>query len=99
MKKTMIVLAVVGVAALALGAAGFAYAQADAPATPFGRGGAMRWAADGEYGPMHDVMAAAIADALGLTVEELEAAHAEGKTAWDLAQEQGLTADEFGALM
>lgn len=115
MKKTLILVAVVGiaVAALAFGAAGNAYAQDDTPEFPFGgrggfgrhggRGGfgvgMMGWDGDGEAGPMHDAMSSAIADALGMTVDDLLAAHAEGKTAWDLAEEQGLTAEEFSTLM
>lgn len=116
MKKTIIFVAVVGiaVAALAFGSAGYAYAQDDNPDSPFGgRGGVGRhggrgsfgmgwhdnWDGDGEAGPMHDAMSSAIADAFGLTVEELEAAHEEGKTAWDIAEEQGLTDEEFSTLM
>lgn len=109
MKKTLLIVAVVGVAALVLGVAGYAYAQDDDPSTPFGRGGfgqhggfgpgMMGWDGDAEYGPMHETMEAAIAEALGVTVEELEAAHDAGKTAWDIAEEQGLTEEEFGTLM
>jgi len=106
MKKTIIVVALVGVVVLALGAAGFAYAQDDDPVTPFGRGGwaghgpgMMAWTGDGESGPMHETMQTAIAGAFGLTAEELEAAHDAGKTAWDFAQEQGLTEEEFSTLM
>lgn len=110
MKKTLIFVAVLGMFALALGVVGFAYAQDDDPATPFGpwsgRGGhgpgmMGRWYddGDGEAGPMHETMQASIAAALGLTVEELDAAYDDGNTVWDIAQEQGLTSEEFSALM
>ncbi len=107
MKKTILIVAVVGIVALILGGVGYAYAQDDDPSTPFGRGfghhvefgkGMFGWD-DDDYGPMHETMEAAIAAALGMTVEELEAAHEEGKTGWDIAQEQGLTEEEFSTLM
>ncbi len=109
MKKTLLIVAVVGVVALVLGVAGYAYAQDDDPSSPFGWGrfgrhggfghGMKGWDGDGEFGPMHETMQAAIAEALGLTVEELEAAREEGTSPWDIAQEQGLTEEEFSALM
>ncbi len=108
MKKTILIVAVVGVVALILGGVGYAYAQDDDPSDSFGRGfgrhggfghGMFGWDGDGEYGPLHETMQAAIAAALGMTVEELEAAHEEGKTGWDIAQEQGLTEEEFSTLM
>ncbi len=100
MKKTLVLLVAVGVLALTFSAVSNAYAQETIPPTsPFeGRGprGGFAGAADG---PLHDLMNAAIADALGVSVEELDAAHQAGQTAWDLAQVQGLTSDEFAALM
>jgi hypothetical protein len=41
----------------------------------------------------------ALAEAFGLTTDELAAAHAAGKTLWDIAQEQGKTFEQFQALM
>jgi hypothetical protein len=111
MKKTLIFVAVIGIFALALGVAGFAYAQDDDPDTPsFGHWGGRGWHgggmmghwdddADGKAGPMHDGMHTAIAEALGLTVEELDAAHEDGKTAWDIAEEQGISEEDFFSLM
>jgi len=103
MKKTLMFVALVGVVALALGVTGYAYAQDDDPSSPFGRGGfgpgMMGWAGDREFGPLHETMEAAIAEALGISAEELEAAHDEGKTAWDIAQEQSLSAEQFSAMM
>lgn len=99
MKKTLILLVAVGVMALTFGAVHNAYAQeATPPAPPFGgHGPGGRFG--GQEGPLHDVMEAAIADALGISVEDLQAARAEGKTAWDIAQEQGLSQEAFAALM
>jgi hypothetical protein len=51
-------------------------------------------------GAYQDEMHAAIADALGMSVEELEQAMWEdGKTIWQLADEQGISQDEFLAAM
>jgi hypothetical protein len=62
------------------------------------------WPGYGMYGMMdgvyQDAMHAAIADVLGLSVEELEQAMWEdGKTVWQLADEQGISEDEFFAAM
>jgi len=57
--------------------------------------GAQGAAQDGTYGPLHDLMQAAMAQAFGVTVEEIQAAHDGGKTLWDLAQEKGLTQEQF----
>lgn len=99
MKKTLILLVAVGVFALTFGAVSNAYAQETTPPMPSFGGRGFRGSFGGFDGPLHDVMSAAIADALGISVDELDAAEAEGKTAWDLAQEQGLTQEEFAILM
>ncbi len=54
---------------------------------------------DGEEGPMHDAMVAALAQALDLTPEELEARHDAGETMWQIAESEGLNADEIQDLM
>ena len=54
---------------------------------------------DGEYGPMHDVMIAALAEALDLTPEELEVRHDAGETMWQIAESEGLSAEEIQDLM
>ena len=54
---------------------------------------------DGEYGPLHEAMLTALAEALGLTPEELEAQRAVGESMWQIAADQGLTAEEFTTLM
>lgn len=66
-----------------------------------GRGGMGMWSqrGAGEFGPMHEYMEAALAEAMGVSVEDLEAAYADGKTMWDFAAEQGLTVEEFQTVM
>jgi hypothetical protein len=112
MKKFMIAGVIVGLFVLTLGAAGLAYAQTQTPPAddaPYAHGmmggsgfrggfggGMMGYGADAE-GPMHEYMIAAMADAFGLTTDELEARHDAGETLWELAQEQNLTAEEFQA--
>jgi hypothetical protein len=63
-----------------------------------GRGG-FGGQANGSYGPLHDYMFPAVAEALGLTSEELQAAHDSGQTFYDIAAAQGLTVEEAQALM
>jgi len=90
MKKT-IVLAFVLAATLGLLVAGVAFAQDENP--PFGDRGPK----DGT-GLLHDYMSEAMAQALGLTADELEAAHDAGKTFYDIAIENGIE-EELRTLM
>lgn len=117
MKKLIVIGVLFVIAALALGAAGFAYAQGPQPTEPapfgqgssrgsgpgmMGRGGMMgRWnqGATGQYGPMHEYMVSAMAEALGMTDEALDAELAAGKTMWQVAQAQGLSLEDFQKLM
>lgn len=102
MKKTLLVVAFVGAVVLAVGVSGYAYAQGNEPPTlPFGNGG--RGGNGSQGGPdrelietyMHD----ALAEALGVTAEELTALHDSGESMQTLLEEQGLTFEEFRALM
>jgi hypothetical protein len=107
MKKSLLVVGIIVAILAALAVAGFALAQKPTPTTPFGpgmmggRGGGMMggWQSEDGYGPMHEVMQDAMAEALGITHEELEERLAAGDTAWTIAQEKGLTQDEFIQLM
>ncbi len=115
MKKVLVVLGLVLVAVMALGVAGYAYAQGPNPnpqPQPFGQGmgrgrmgGGMMggWRANGaqagSYGPMHDYMEEAFAEALGMSEADVEAALASGKTMWQLAEEKGMTFEEFQKVM
>jgi len=53
----------------------------------------------GGYGPMHEYMEDAFAEALGITHDELEARLDAGETMGSIAQAQGLSDDEFAKLM
>jgi uncharacterized protein YidB (DUF937 family) len=107
MKKTLLVTGIILAILAALAVAGFAFAQKPTPTAPFGPGmmggrgsgmmGGLR-TEDG-FGPMHETMQDALAAALGLTPEELEERYAAGDTAWTIAQEKGLTQEEFIQLM
>ncbi len=63
-----------------------------------GRGaGRMGWADDDQTGPMHDLMVAAWAEKLGLSVDTIDQRLEAGETMSDIAVSQGLSADEFQA--
>jgi len=75
--------------------AGVAFAQDETPPVlPFGDGGPR----DGS-GELHSYMSEAIANALGMTVEELEASHEAGNYLRDIAEAQGLSTDDLFTLM
>lgn len=112
MKKQYILVAILVVAALAVGGAGLVSAQTETPqSTPFpgygpgmmgGRGGfggmmGGYWAQD-STGLLHDYMIDAFADALNLSPEELESRLAAGETLWQIASSEGFTAEEFSQL-
>ncbi len=108
--KTAIKIVGLAVAAAVIVAGGLAFgigvAEAQGPAGPMGpagfgpgqgQGGMM-----GGYGLMagyRDQMHAAIAKALGMSVDDFNAALASGKTAWQIAQEKGFSAEQFRAAM
>ncbi|GAB4526259.1 MAG: hypothetical protein Fur0018_11430 [Anaerolineales bacterium] len=106
MKKTLAFLAILAVTVVALGIGAVAYAQSatppaantpnsDAPAgRPFGHG-----PGDPENNPLHDYMTNALADAFGLTTDELQALHDNGTTLMDYAAEQGMSVADFQATM
>lgn len=65
-----------------------------------GRGGGMmggQW--NGQYGPMHQYMIDAVAQAFEMTPEDLQARLNKGDTFWTIAQEKGLTQEQFNTLM
>jgi len=55
-------------------------------------------AGEGQEGQLEPYMNAAIAEGLGLTVEEVETLLASGETHYTIALDQGLTAEEFAAI-
>jgi len=109
MKKVWIGIVLVGVLVAAFAATGLVLAQAGAPQgtqgnSQFGMGlhgmmaNSQGLARTGE-GPLHDYMVAAFADQLGLTVDEINQRLSDGEHMVDIALDQGLTLDEFRALM
>jgi hypothetical protein len=113
MKKKLIVISMLLVALVTMGIVGFAFAQSQEPQSSVGsgetygpgmmggwggRGMRMMGWGSGSYGPMHEFMQAALAKALGLTVEELEARIQAGETPYEIAQAQGLNDDQIREL-
>jgi len=101
MKKTFVIFAIaLAVVTLAVGAvfAGttLVNAQTPTPGDPSYLGGGRMMAGDGL---MDETMHAILAEKLGLSVAELDALIAEGKTVVQIAEEQGLSADEITTLM
>jgi hypothetical protein len=113
MKKFLLSIVMVAVVVIALGTAGFVYAQTPTltpePGTGYGngmmggrgmRGGMMgRQAAGTQDGLMHDEMVAAYAQGLGITVDDLTTRLANGETMAQIASSKGLSAAEFTTLM
>ncbi|MFM8320370.1 MAG: hypothetical protein ACKOC5_05590 [Chloroflexota bacterium] len=65
------------------------------------RGGGMMggYGLNGEPGPMHEYMLAAMAEGLDMTPETLQAELDAGKTMWQVAEAKGLTQEAFTTLM
>jgi hypothetical protein len=111
----IVVISVAALAALAIGGlvwARTAYAQSQTPNAPgfpygmmggqsggYGMMGGYSMMGAGNYGPMHQYMVEALAEALKLTPEELQARIAAGETPWQIAQSQGLNQDQIQQLM
>jgi hypothetical protein len=100
MKKTLVVLALVGALALAVGVSSYAYAQGNQPpVNPFDHSGRFADRSQGKMGGellgtyMHD----AIAGFLGVTPDELTALHESGGTMHTLLDQVGLTFEAFRA--
>lgn len=112
MKKFLIIGAVLALALVAFGAAGLVYAQTQTPPTPEtpifpgygpgmmgGRGGMMGGFQSGGFGPMHDYMVEAYAQALGITVVELQDQLATGENMWQIALSLGFSEEAVPGLM
>jgi hypothetical protein len=50
-------------------------------------------------GQMHEYMQAALAEKLGISVDDLNAAYADGKTFWQVAEDKGLTTEQAQQIM
>jgi len=106
--KKVVVVGLMVVAALAVLTTGVAFAQASQPPAPRGGGGMgpgggfgpMRLsAADGEEGPLHEYMVNAMAAALGISADDFETRHEAGETAYQIALDEGFTADKIPTLL
>jgi len=103
MKKVLLVISVLALAAVIFGA-GFAFAQFQpvaAQALPtylMGRGGGGMHGHDG-YGPVHDYVEQALAEKLGLTEAQVEEQLAAGKSMYQIALDAGTTEAEIPALL
>jgi hypothetical protein len=107
MKKTIVLMLLV-VAALAVFTTGVAVAQTPQPVSPgngrgmgFGNGaGPMGpYAVTGQEGPLHDYMVNAMAEALGISASDFEARQDAGKTAYQIALDLGISADQIPSLL
>ena len=96
MKKTLLVALVLAVVA-GLAVAGVAYAQGPQPTTPGVGYGAMMY--QGQVGPLHEYMLAAMADAFGIPAADLDTRLANGETFYQIALAQGVAAEDIPALM
>lgn len=111
----LVAVAVVALAALGAASLAYAQTQnpPEVPANPpaprnwggmMGRGPGMGGMMGGPgmmggHGPMHEYMLSAFAEALGISVEELQAEFEAGETMWTIAEAQGLSEDEFAEVM
>ena len=91
MKKTLLIITLLIVA---LGALGVGVVAAQGGIPPYGQ----RGTADG-MGLLHDYMEKAMAEAVGLSVEQFEARHDAGETFYQIALDKGFTAEEIPSLM
>jgi hypothetical protein len=103
----VVAIAIVAVVVLAVPAMALAQGPTDpgTPGTPTGpggfgpRGGMMGGRGNGWMAEYQDEMHAAIAEELGLSVEEFETALASGQTVWQIAETQGISVETLQAAM
>ena len=97
MKKTILIVALVAILAVALGvfSVGAAFAQDGTP--PFGGHGPMMQ--NGGTGVLHTFMTTEFAKKLDLNVNDVNTRLAAGETMWSIAQAQGLSDEEISDLM
>ncbi len=108
MRKIWIIVGVLGVATLALGGAGLAYAQSETPPTFMnpGYGPGMMGSrgrnggglANGEEGPSHELMLESFAE-LGIAVDQLKARLESGEMMWQIAEAEGVSEEEIFDIM
>ena len=114
MRKVILVGTIVGMLVIALSISGYVFAQdqnpppPEYPNRPYSGGSRGRHSMMGVYqgfrdtdqsGYLHDYMSTLLANALGLTPDELQAKHDTGETAWSIAESLGYSSEEFYTLM
>ena len=109
MNKFWKFISIVGLLGLVFGAAGVAYAQIGSP-QPYidqrsgpgmmgGRGRGGGGMVLGEAGLYHESMVEIFASELGLSASQLEDRLENGETMWQIAEAQGMSLEEFSAVM
>ncbi len=103
-KVGSLVVAAIAIIAVAMAVPSLAFAQGPAdpgnPGASTGPGGIMgKGGGNGWMAQYRDEMHAAIAKALGLSVEEFEAALASGQTVWQIAEAQGVSVEALQSAM
>ena len=112
MKRYLIIAGIVALAVLALGSVNLVTAQSETPPPlpnsgyGYGRmggrgryGGMRSGLLDGETGPYHEAMVETFADELGLTVAQIQDRLEAGETMGQIAESEGISAEEFGDIM
>jgi len=99
MKKFVVIFGILAVLAASAIGAGAVYAQSavQSDTCPMAGSGYQGQGRGNRAGGqiLRPYMEVAVAGGLGISLEELQAAHNEGKTAWDVAQEKGFSESEF----
>ncbi len=90
---------VAAVLVASFGVVGSVYAQGGNPGNGNGVAVQQQLRTEDGSGLYHDEIVATFAEALGMTVEEIEAKIAEGFTVVEIAQTEGLSLEEIRALM
>lgn len=97
MKKTILIVALLAVVAVALGVVGVRAVFAQDATPPFtGHGPMMQ---NGTSGPLHTFMTTEFAKTLDLNVNDVNTRLTAGETMYDIALSAGVTAEEFPAIM
>ena len=99
MKKSLIAVLMVAVLVASFGVVGSVFAQSENPGYGYGSALQQQLRTEDGLGVYHDEIIAAFSEALGISVDDLEARIAAGETMADIALSEGLTLDEVKALM
>jgi hypothetical protein len=92
--KRIVIVSMIALVALAALSTGVVFAQGNQPPTP-PRGPLQ----GGSEGPLHDYMVKALAEALGISADQLETRLDNGESAYQIALSQGIAAQDIPALL